>query len=140
MRTKKNIPLTIIVVITCIFLLAIGFDISPYLRGPAPYPPEWQWPYLFVNTLDKVWVPGIVFVIQLVLITFILKQKETWISKNEKKVLCLFIFTGLLFQFAIIYFSRGGLAILIHRIINPDLNGYFTASLQITNISDFLKN
>lgn len=25
--------------------LAIAFDLIPWLRGPAPYPPEWQWEY-----------------------------------------------------------------------------------------------
>jgi hypothetical protein len=28
---------------TALLLLAVAFDASPLLRGPAPYPPEWQW-------------------------------------------------------------------------------------------------
>jgi hypothetical protein len=31
--------------ITIIVLLAIATDAVPLLRGPAPYPPEWQWAY-----------------------------------------------------------------------------------------------
>lgn len=26
-------------------LVAIRYDLAPWLRGPAPYPPEWQWRY-----------------------------------------------------------------------------------------------
>ncbi len=31
---------------TVLLLTAIWFDVTPLLRGPAPFPPEWQWPYL----------------------------------------------------------------------------------------------
>src|SRR3989304_9038174 len=30
---------------TLLVLAAIRFDALPLLRGPAPYPPEWQWEY-----------------------------------------------------------------------------------------------
>jgi hypothetical protein len=30
--------------LTAVVLLAIAFDAPPQIRGPAPYPPEWQWP------------------------------------------------------------------------------------------------
>src|SRR5688572_5831776 len=30
-------------VLTALALLSIRFDLVPKLRGPAPYPPEWQW-------------------------------------------------------------------------------------------------
>src|SRR6266851_4325233 len=32
------------VVVTAGFLLSASGDRVPWLRGPAPYPPEWQWP------------------------------------------------------------------------------------------------
>lgn len=31
---------------TALLLVAIWFDVAPLLRGPAPFPPEWRWPYL----------------------------------------------------------------------------------------------
>ena len=45
-----------------------------------------------------------------------------------------------LFQISVQYFSRAGVAVLIHRIINPELNGYFTAALPIQNTGEFLGN
>ena len=26
-------------------LVSVPFDLIPWLRGPAPYPPEWQWAF-----------------------------------------------------------------------------------------------
>ena len=33
----------ILVAATAVALIAIRFEATPLLRGPAPYPPEWQW-------------------------------------------------------------------------------------------------
>lgn len=34
---------SILVAATAIALIAVRFEATPLLRGPAPYPPEWQW-------------------------------------------------------------------------------------------------
>ena len=33
----------ILIAVTVLALLAVRFEVTPLLRGPAPYPPEWQW-------------------------------------------------------------------------------------------------
>lgn len=33
-----------LVAATAAFVAAVAFDVPAWLRGPAPYPPEWQWP------------------------------------------------------------------------------------------------
>jgi hypothetical protein len=33
----------ILIAVTVLALLAVRFDATPLLRGPAPYPPEWRW-------------------------------------------------------------------------------------------------
>jgi hypothetical protein len=35
----------LVVALSLLVLVAIPFDLAPWLRGPAPYPPEWQWAY-----------------------------------------------------------------------------------------------
>src|SRR5258708_5214283 len=40
-----------------LFFLCLSLNISPFLRGPAPYPPDWRWPYVFVNTFPRIWAP-----------------------------------------------------------------------------------
>lgn len=39
-----------------IFLVAVWLDASPLLRGPEPYPPEWQWPFRAGRSLEVGWL------------------------------------------------------------------------------------
>jgi hypothetical protein len=36
---------TVILLASVVVLVSVPFDLIPILRGPAPYPPEWQWAY-----------------------------------------------------------------------------------------------
>ena len=38
------------------FLVAVWLDASPLLRGPEPYPPEWQWPFRADRSLEVGWL------------------------------------------------------------------------------------
>lgn len=124
---------------TLLFCLAIGFDISPFLRGPSPYPPEWRWPYFFVNTLNQIYPTLIITGFAIILFNFI-EKKELFVKKHRRLFLLTVMILGYLFQLSILYFSRSGIGVLIHRIINPQLNGYFTASLTIHDFASFLRN
>ncbi len=124
--------------LTFLFYLAVGFDISPFLRGPAPYPPEWQWAYLFINTLPNIYLP--LLCIALIIGLFWLQEVKKNFTRKVSLLILLLIGLSFLFELSVVFFSRSGIPVLIHRIINPDLNSYFTASLQVTNPTDFLKN
>ncbi len=129
----------IIAISTLLFCLAIAFDISPYLRGPAPYPPDWQWSYFFVNTLHNLY-PVILNSILLIGL-FILRENKKFIAPKKTLVfIFLIMILSFLFQLSLLFFSRSGVLVLLHRILNPELNGYFTASLTIQNVTDFLRN
>lgn len=129
----------LITILTLIFCIAIAFDVSPYLRGPAPYPPDWQWSYFFVNTLHKIYP---VILISILLIgVFILRENKKFIIPKKNLVFIFFIMIlCFFFQLSLLFFSRSGVLVLLHRILNPELNGYFTASLTIHNVADFLRN
>lgn len=131
--------LVIISGITVLFCLTIGFDILPFLRGPAPYPPEWQWSYLFINTLSRIYLP-ILCVIILISLYLWTEKKNMFSKKDSKLFIFLVMLLAFLFQLSLLFFSRSGVTVLLHRIIDPELNGYFTASLSIQNINVFLKN
>lgn len=135
----RNI-LVFIICLTLFFCLCVGSDITPYLRGPAPYPPDWRWDYLFVNTYPKIWVPLLVSFLSLYVYKKIDFKKASWFAKNEKFVILIIIFLCVLFQFAVLFFNRAGMGVLVHRIINPDLNGYFSSSLDIEQVGNFFKN
>ncbi|MEM7413180.1 MAG: hypothetical protein AAF430_23320 [Myxococcota bacterium] len=42
-RSWLSAPLAIPAALSALLLGAIALDLSPLLRGPAPYPPEWRW-------------------------------------------------------------------------------------------------
>ena len=135
----RNI-LVFIICLTLFFCLCVASDITPYLRGPAPYPPDWRWDYLFVNTYPKIWVPLLVSFLSLYVYKKIDFKKASSFAKNEKVAILIIIFLCVLFQFAVLFSNRAGISVLLHRIINPDLNGYFSSSLRINDLGAFLRN
>ena len=136
-KNKKIIIFAFLV--TVLFCTFIAFDIFPFLRGPAPYPPDWQWDYLFVNTISRVWMPLLFIGVTLFFAFFLEQKSDMFIIKHQNKILfgCIILFFCI--QISLSYFSRAGLGVLISRIVNPDMNGYFTAANNIKDISLFLK-
>ena len=124
--------------VSVLFFIAIAFDITPFLRGPANYPPDWRWQYKFVNTFSRIWLPLVVICLILFLFKFF-ETKQKLFARKEKRLLVLLVFISVIFQFAVLFFSRSSVNVLVHRIINPELNGYFTTATQITDIPTFLK-
>lgn len=124
--------------LTILICIVIGYDFVPFLRGPAPYPPDWQWEYLFVNTVHKLWVPAFFIAAILFFAFFLEKRSESVIKRHEIKILLACMLLFFILQLAISYFSRAGIGVLVNRIINPDMNGYFTAANSIENIPLFL--
>lgn len=140
MFIKQNSKLLFVIIsLSFVFFILIGFNFTPFLRGPAPFPPDWQWPYEFTNTISKIWFPIIIGASILILSIATEKIPD---NKLQKKIFLFFILIislHILLQISIIYFSRSGITVLLHRIINPDINGYFSESLRINSIADFIK-
>lgn len=137
---KNNSRLIILIsIISIVFFILVGLDISPYLRGPGPYPPDWRWEYYFINTLPKIWMP-ILIIFLICLFGFYLEKKSIIQIENKLiKNLLILLILGFVFQLSVLFFSRSGVFILLHRIINPDLNGYFTTSISIKDFGEFLR-
>lgn len=126
-----------LLILSVLFFVTLGFDLLPPLRGPAPYPPEWQWPYKQDFSLSKLWLP--LFVVSLILIVALYWLKKPKLIKTSY-VLGVLIILFTLFQLSLFFYSRGGLKVLFFKTANPGMNGYFTASLSIKNPNDFLNN
>ena len=125
------------IVLTALFCLAIGFDVSPFLRGPAPYIPEWRWEYFFVNTLDRIYFP--LGVILILLGIFLYAERNKIVTKKYASIyLLLLVVLFFSLEMGVLFFSRAGIPVLLNRIISPTLNSYFTASLVIQDIPAFL--
>ncbi len=136
---KKFSFITWIILVSVLFCLAIGFDVSPYLRGPSYYAPEWRWAYLFISTLSRIYLPILVAFCGFALFYWAEKKKHQK-AKSLLVLLSALVLLFFCFQFSLLFFSRSGIAVLIHRIINPEINGYFTAALTIHSVPDFLRN
>ena len=134
-----NKTIVFVTILTIIFFVAVAFDLTPFLRGPAPYPPEWRWPYLFINTTQKIWFPLITILLIITFYSQIISHHEEYLAKYEKLILLTAVLCMILFQLSITYFSRSGIGVLIHRVVDPGLNGYFTASLAVKNQPDYLR-
>jgi len=130
---KKIIP--IISIITLLFLFAIAIDLSPFLRGPAPYSPDWRWPHQIPVLTWRLIVPFLSG--GLILITGMLVLKKE--IKNIWWILALLIFEGLVLQLSLLFASTAGISVIIHRMINPMISGYFTTATYITTVPEFLK-
>ncbi|MBP9716654.1 MAG: hypothetical protein KBD51_01795 [Candidatus Levybacteria bacterium] len=134
---KRPSFLIITALISIIFFALIAFDFSPYLRGPAPYPPDWRWPYEPINTLSRIWAP--LGVIALIILIFKKKENKNLKSRNYKTML-VFVILSFLLQISLLYYSRSGVEVLVHRTINPMISGYFSVSNQIFDLGSFLRN
>jgi hypothetical protein len=105
------------------------------LRGPAPYSPDWRWPYQIPTLSWKLIVPFLSGGLTLITGMMILKKEV----KNMWWILALLILEGILLQFSLLFASNAGVSVLIHRMINPMLSGYFTTATYITTVPEFLK-
>ena len=90
-----------VAVITLLFCLAIALDVTPFLRGPAPYPPEWQWDYLFINTLNRIYAP--LLCITIIIGLFLSQESRNKFAKRLPLLLLLLIFLDFLFQLSILF-------------------------------------
>lgn len=134
-----NDPLYIIYTLSIIFILAIAFDLSPFLRGPIDSILPSRWPYYFVNTLNKVWAPlltgGLIIAFHLLLSTKIRLNRA-----SELLFLFVMVILVFLFSLSLVYFSRFGINVLFRRITDSGINGYFSSAVKIKNVEYFIKN
>ncbi len=125
--------------ISCIVLTSIIFDLSLFLRGPAPYPPDWRWLYNFSAHFNIILFPIIISFCLICLIVQFDKNRK-FVLSHEKGVLFVFFLGSLLFTFSVLVYGRGGILVLVQRSIDPVLNSYFEVSQRIHNLGNFLRN
>lgn len=129
----------IISFICVLFYAAVISDFIPLVRGPVDKSVSVQWTYYFVNTVSKIWAPVVVFIGYILLFIWIWGKKK-WKVKEELISISLIVFIIFIFQLSLVYFSRFGLTVLFRRVVDPGINGYFTASLKVKDVESFLRN
>jgi len=117
------------------FCVAIVFDFTPLLRGPAPYPPEWRWAYVWPPNLipwNLIWPLGVLA----------LAGGWYWATRKALQLNALQLLTliglALAFRLSIESVRNEGLSI-VARMLNPTYFGYFTPAAAIEDLPNFLR-
>src|SRR5438309_1016435 len=102
-QTQAKYLLILVSLATLVFLLALAIDITPFLRGPVDPILESHWPYYFVNTVSKVWLPLGTFVLFSLIYFYFDKKADKNLIGQEIIFLIFVMFSAFLFQLSLVY-------------------------------------
>ncbi|HKQ60856.1 MAG TPA: hypothetical protein VJS92_06175 [Candidatus Polarisedimenticolaceae bacterium] len=127
---------------TFALLAAIAFDLTPFLRGPAPYPSEWRWP-LRAGAIDG-WSGVQALAIGGALIGLLLVSRSSAFRRRPGAAACAMLGTATLLgaglQLAMLGFEPGSAAdLLVARTVDPGFTSYYTvATNEAADVRSFL--
>ncbi|HYU42409.1 MAG TPA: hypothetical protein VEQ84_09665 [Vicinamibacteria bacterium] len=120
------------VVVTAGFLLSASGDRLPWLRGPAPYPPEWQWPLREGVVSGPLW-PALVAV--LAILALLALSGTAWArsrpARAQRVLLALASVLGLALPLALVALEPDGvLPTIFGRVAYRTATSYYTVALS----------
>lgn len=136
--SRINILTISITAFSLIFFYALAVDASVYLRGFAPYP-HWIWPYNPVELSPKIIFPIIATILTIIFTRYITKCSIKTLKRCEIPIILSIFLISFILQISILFASEGGIFIVIHRTIHPDINGYWMPAITIDSLSEFFK-
>lgn len=123
----------------------IAWDLIPWLRGPAPYPPEWDWPHVPLLWQEYgTWLHLAAFIVYPLVVLLVLHPTLLpWRSERQRRIvgvtLAVLFFIGL--QMALAHARKGNLLeLVIFRVYAPPGNGYFMSAVRTDDIWATLHN
>jgi hypothetical protein len=117
---------------TALALVAIWFDASPLLRGPAPYPPEWRWTYRSEPLLHG-GLPALLCAGGLVTLIVVSGLR---IAKKRPRLSAVILLTaasglGWALQISLIALEKGGaVRTLVMRTVDPGFTSYYSVAIS----------
>ena len=122
-------PRPALYVLSAAFLLAVWADLTPLIRGPAPFPPEWRWP---LNEQRPLGLDALTLVSALALLGLLLATARTWKRPRgaARVTLALAVLCGAGLQLGLLSstHANGALAAAIWRTDHPHFTGYFSVA------------
>jgi hypothetical protein len=120
------------VLLTAGFLLCASGDRVPWLRGPAPYPPEWQWPLREGAASGPLW-PALLAVPAL--LSLLALSGTAWARSRPERagrvVLGTASLLGLAFPLALVALEPGDvLATIFGRVAYRTATSYYTVAIS----------
>ena len=130
-QPASGATLAIATLFSLAFAVAVPLDLLPWLRGPAPYPPEWQWE---LRSPPAALPPAAAFLL-LVTLLLLAASGSSWLARRERAAACglvgAAIALGLLLPPALLAREgNGALRTLLARTSSFSVTSYHTAALS----------
>jgi hypothetical protein len=121
-----------LLLLTLLVLLAIALDVPSQIRGPAPYPPDWQWSLREGPTSGRWAGPLLAAAALLGLVAF---SGSSWARarppRASRVVLAGAILLGFAFSVSLLGLERGGpFATLATRTMSTSWSSYYTVAVS----------
>jgi hypothetical protein len=116
-----------IVLTTGLLAYVIATDALPWFRGPAPYPPEWQWPYSPIVEWRKLW-PAIAVAAGLLGLIALSVTSAVQRRPRLGEVVLVFgsIALGIALQISLLHLERpGAVKTLVRRTYSNNITSFF---------------
>jgi hypothetical protein len=131
----------VVTVVSALFVVGVVYDWPSWMRGPAPYPDEWQWGYHVPLTAAR-WGPALVTALALLgLITYLaLATFPRSVRTRARLGLIGATILAAAFQLALLHFEPdGAVAALTQRPLSDDFTSYFSvAANEHRSVRQFL--
>ncbi len=133
-----SLILCAIALTTILFLAALALNLSPYLRGPD----EWRWAYALPGKPARLWIPALVLLLYLVLISIwgkhITKEPHPPRRYTWGFLLCLVLAVPLVQASLLALDYSDVLKPVFYRTVSASASGVFSVGSTIEDGGDFL--
>jgi hypothetical protein len=130
--SPRPLHLVLPLLLGALFLVAVVLDVPPEIRGPAPYPPEWQWSRRTGAWNDRFAPVGFGAAVLLALIA---ASSSAWARQNGRTASRALLIAGTLsgwgFSLALLGIEpAGALATVAARVMSPSYTSYYTVAVS----------
>jgi hypothetical protein len=114
-----------------VVLVSVPFDLLPWLRGPAPYPPEWQWGY----RTDPTRLPAVAVAISLAVLGLVAASFSPALRRRPPQTARWLVLAAVLLGWALplALLARepaGALRTLLARTLSRSITSYLTVAVS----------
>ena len=126
--------LLVSIILTGGYCLGIGFNVTPWLRGPA----EWRWTYVIPGSVSRLWLPSLLLAGYLVAVKW-LDGKRPFSRRGVVLTLLLAGVMTPLLQLGLLYLDHPDVrSQLFLRTVSEQAGGFFNVGSVVTDSGDFL--
>jgi hypothetical protein len=128
--------------VTVILVLAVVFDQPSWIRGPAPYPAQWQWAYRAPDTWYRIGpaLLGATVIIGAVIFLCVGGSAQNHRARGRAGLAAAMV-GALILQLGVLHVGQGGAFATIGSLTRSELfTGYFAVALDRRGTTDLIDN